>query len=427
MLIIILLLSGSCTTFSADADWPMFRNDITHSGTSNLTGNFSGVKTLWKYNAGSWIISSPSIADIDNNGEKEIVFGSGDGNIYCVNSTGNLLWEYKTDGVVFSSPAVADINNDTKMEIIIGSSDGRLYCLDENGNKLFSYQTNGSVSSSSAVADIDGDGNAEIIFGSNDGYLYILTGTEPETDLRLGDIEYGGSLVQMDTTILSVKVYNDGTVDSDNVSVEFFDNNVSIGNETVDFVSVNGEQNVDIKWIPSEEGVHEIKAEIRPLMNETNTSNNLVSINLSIQKRIIDLHPVSENMIYLTETPKEGDLIVIHALVHNDGNADAFNVIASVYVDETLIDTLHFSRIPKDGYRDLSTYWTAVHGTHTIKITVESSPYETNPMNNEASTIINVQKTDEKKTLPVFGLRACFSNHPGDNHICCAKKRGIKQ
>jgi len=39
VLMIILFLSGSYITFSAGADWPMFRNDVTYSGVSNITGN----------------------------------------------------------------------------------------------------------------------------------------------------------------------------------------------------------------------------------------------------------------------------------------------------------------------------------------------------------------------------------------------------
>jgi len=685
MLIIILFLSGACITFSAGAEWPMFRNNVIHSGASNITGNFSGVKTLWKYNAGSWVISSPSIADIDNDGFPEIVFGSGDGkihvlghngterwnksvgyhgyditssptlydidgdenleivvstfdkvymfnstgfemynfsitnwtepclittnppmmisspvvadinndtepeivfgsingriyvlnstfseiwnktfyawvegscgapvrdgglyrdgvsstpatadldndgkmeiifqtrsgamhvfhwdgtpfwnytvnsimltkpysstawsspsvneniiligsddaclyafsgngtllwksneskspikpapavigemivfgsgdgNIYCVNSTGNLSWKYKTNDAVCSSPAIADINNDTKKEIIIGSSDGRLYCLDENGSRLFSYQTNSSVSSSPAFADIDNDGNTEIIFGSNDGFLYVLTGAEPETDLRIGDIEYDGSLVQMDTLVLSVKVYNDGTIDSDSVSIEFFDNNVSIGSEAVDFVSVNEVKEISMKWIPCEEGWHNVEARVSQLADETNKENNNISTAVYVEKRIVDLRPVSENMIYLGETPKkEGDLIVIHAIVHNDGNGDAFNVNASVYVDETLIKILHFSSIPKDGSRDLSTYWIATHGVHTVKVVVEKNVYETNTSNNEVSVNINVQKT-MGTTHPVHTMYEywlALGIILGIIIYAVLRKRGIKQ
>ena len=215
--------------------------------------------------------------------------------------------------------------------------------------------------------------------------------------MRVGNIEYNGSLVQMDTLVLSVNVYNDGTVDADNVSIEFFDSNVSIGSETVDFVSVNEVKEISVKWIPCEEGEHNVEARVSQLADETNKENNNISTVLSVQKRIIDLYPLSEKIVYLEKTPNEGEIIVIHAVVHNDGNADAFDVNASVYVDEILIATLHFSRIPKDEYRDLSAYWTATPGKHTIKIIVDNNPYETKTENNIASTTINVQKTSEKK------------------------------
>jgi subtilase family serine protease len=107
------------------------------------------------------------------------------------------------------------------------------------------------------------------------------------------------------------------------------------------------------------------------------------------------LYPISENIVYLEKTPEEGTIIVIHAVVYNDGNGDAFNVNASVYVDETLIATLHFSSIPKDERRDLSTYWTATAGVHTVKVVVEKNIYEPDASNNEASVIINVQETME--------------------------------
>lgn len=381
---------------------------------------------LWTFYADSSIYSSPAVLEKDN-GKVMVVFGSADGNIYCVNSTGNLSWKYKTENVVFSSPAIADINNDTKREIIIGSSDGRLYCLDENGTKLFSYQTNGSLSSSPVIVDIDNDGNAEIIFGSNDGYLYALTNVTPETDLKTENISYSGDLIQGDTIKLSAEIKNLGTVDSDNVTVEFFDNNVLMGNETVDFVSVNGEENADIEWIPSEEGVHEIKAEIYGLTNETNVTNNNVSLYVTVQKRVIDLYPLSENIIYLEKTPNEGEIIVIHAVVYNDGNADAFNVNASVYVDDTLIDTIYFNSIPKNKSRDLSTYWTTTPGKHTIKIVVENNPYETKTENNIASTTINVQKTGEEKPYMYLDYWIALAIILGIVIYILIRKRVVKQ
>lgn len=42
----------------------------------------------WVYQIGSWIRSSPKVADVDNDGKTEIVMGSADHYIYCINGTG---------------------------------------------------------------------------------------------------------------------------------------------------------------------------------------------------------------------------------------------------------------------------------------------------------------------------------------------------
>ena len=43
--------------------------------------------------------------------------------------------------VVVSSPAVADINNDSLLEVIIGSYDNKVYALNYDGSLLWSYTT----------------------------------------------------------------------------------------------------------------------------------------------------------------------------------------------------------------------------------------------------------------------------------------------
>jgi hypothetical protein len=44
-------------------------------------------------------------------------------------TNGQLKWKYGTAGYVISSPVVADLNGDGEQEIIVGSLDGKLYCL----------------------------------------------------------------------------------------------------------------------------------------------------------------------------------------------------------------------------------------------------------------------------------------------------------
>ncbi len=69
--------------------------------------------------------SSP-VLDGDN-----LYFGSGDSNIYAVNSkTGNLVWQYKTGNVVHATPAIQKDN------LLIGSFDGYFYDLNKTTGKL---------------------------------------------------------------------------------------------------------------------------------------------------------------------------------------------------------------------------------------------------------------------------------------------------
>ncbi|MEI9807840.1 MAG: PQQ-binding-like beta-propeller repeat protein [Bacteroidota bacterium] len=68
---------------------------------------------------GGAIFSSPAIAK-DN-----VVFGSGDGSIYCLHvKTGKLKWKIQTGASVLGSPL---ISNDT---VFIGGSDHTFSALD---------------------------------------------------------------------------------------------------------------------------------------------------------------------------------------------------------------------------------------------------------------------------------------------------------
>ncbi|MBS3778253.1 MAG: PQQ-binding-like beta-propeller repeat protein, partial [Candidatus Thermoplasmatota archaeon] len=126
----------------------------------------------WEYQTNGPIQSTAAIAE-------HIYFGSEDGNIYCINTNGNLQWTYTTQASIISSPAIADIDNDGKNEIIIGSRDGNLYCI-ENGELDWKYQVGHNIDTSPAITDINADGYAEIIFGSDNGDIIAV-----ESDFKL--------------------------------------------------------------------------------------------------------------------------------------------------------------------------------------------------------------------------------------------------
>ncbi len=141
-----------------------------------LDGITGGVE--WSYPTGAQIYSSPIIADVDGDGDIEIVAGSMDTKVYCLNgATGIVEWSYQTGDWIYSSPAIADVDGDGDIEIIIGSEDAKVYCLDGiTGGVEWSYLTGDMIHSCPAIADVDVDGNMEVVFGSLDNKVYCLDG-----------------------------------------------------------------------------------------------------------------------------------------------------------------------------------------------------------------------------------------------------------
>jgi hypothetical protein len=135
------------------------------------------------------IDSTPAVADLDGNGRKEIIVGTGstwqgghNGGIVVFNSNGTERCHFRTgdalnistgggpDGFsdgVYSSPAIGDINGDGHPDIVFGSFDHHVYGLDRNCNVILSYNVEDTIWSSPVLYDIDGDGRQEILIGSD--------------------------------------------------------------------------------------------------------------------------------------------------------------------------------------------------------------------------------------------------------------------
>lgn len=119
--------------------------------------------------------SCPAIADVDRDGQDEIIaFGSFTGlNVFRLD--GSLKWQALNSGLSNnSSPVIADINNDGTPEIIV-AADGQLYALDgQTGRPLSGFPVSLAggqsldVFGTPAVADIDGDGFLEIALAFSD-------------------------------------------------------------------------------------------------------------------------------------------------------------------------------------------------------------------------------------------------------------------
>lgn len=95
----------------------------------------------------------------------------------------SVLVELGNDRVGPSSPTIVDLNGDGQPEILFGTEGGRLVAANANGTLRWSYQTGTvPIQSKPAVADIDGDGQLEVVVGVgspsvNGGGLYVVSST----------------------------------------------------------------------------------------------------------------------------------------------------------------------------------------------------------------------------------------------------------
>ncbi|MEF8879043.1 MAG: PQQ-binding-like beta-propeller repeat protein [Candidatus Thermoplasmatota archaeon] len=130
---------------------------------------------LWNFTTGDEIHSSPAIADIDNDGETEVIIGSDNDFVYCLDgNSGVEEWNFNVNGAVKNSPVTADIDGDGELEVIVGSNDDNIYCIDKNGNQEWKHEVEDPIGMT--VGDVDLDGKLEIVVGSNDNKLYCLDG-----------------------------------------------------------------------------------------------------------------------------------------------------------------------------------------------------------------------------------------------------------
>ncbi|MCY4457750.1 MAG: FG-GAP-like repeat-containing protein [Acidimicrobiaceae bacterium] len=97
----------------------------------------------WPVRASGTVWSSPSVGDVDGDGELEVVVGSDDRNVYAWNGDGSLQWStipqfaHIGDGeIIRSSAVIADLDGDSDQDVAIGTSKGIALLDGRNGSGL---------------------------------------------------------------------------------------------------------------------------------------------------------------------------------------------------------------------------------------------------------------------------------------------------
>ena len=103
-----------------------------------LSRGLAAVQTLWSYEVRNWV-TGVYAADIDNDGDCDVVAVSRDGHVYALTNKGKKKWER----IIYNNPWIGAITctvsceeRKSRARIIIGTRDGKVYALDREGKTL---------------------------------------------------------------------------------------------------------------------------------------------------------------------------------------------------------------------------------------------------------------------------------------------------
>ena len=174
------------------------------------------------YETSDQVFCSPAIFDLDQDGDKEIIFGDNSGIFHILNQNMTPYNTYNIGDEIWGAPAIDDLDGDGDYEIAISSKNGFFYIFDHLGELVYEYDTERYLM---AAPSISSDKSIWVPSFHNDGELFEFVNTEGGWELsrsvNYGDkIQKGAALHDLDGNgIDDIVVGTDG----DEIKVSFFD------------------------------------------------------------------------------------------------------------------------------------------------------------------------------------------------------------
>ena len=192
----------------------------------NLTASSGQQNGGWPFYADDSVFSSAALADVNRDGQTDIVVGGDSwvggpvdhegGVLRAIRSNGSLIWQRFFNDIVYSSPAVADLDGNGTLEIAVGNGDfyhrekgygghedsRRLFLLDAaTGNTIWQKELGALTTGSPALADVNGDGRRDIVtatqFPDGTGRLFAF---DVNGTTLINEAANGGAVIGSVTT-----------------------------------------------------------------------------------------------------------------------------------------------------------------------------------------------------------------------------------
>ena len=200
-----------------------------------LAGNDSGIlhvlhhdgEEMARFDTGDDIRGGISVADVNDNGTLELLFTGYDDKIHVWDPLNNIElegWPIDMGSNSLSEPITADLDNDGDLEIIAAIKSGTIYIFHHNGASFDSFPINvsGNIESSPVIEDLDNDGDYELVFGTTTGlHVFDIKSQKGEREswkVHRGNNERTGSL---GFTLVSIELENNNLPDRFYVSPNY--------------------------------------------------------------------------------------------------------------------------------------------------------------------------------------------------------------
>jgi outer membrane protein assembly factor BamB len=150
---------------------------LSSAGNAGSTNPTSGL--ICQYNTNQNIDrSSPAVGQFLGGGAVGIVVGDGsyysgasDSNkVFAINTSCGLAWSDQLNGVTADSPALANVQGNGQLDVVEGTTSNTIYVLNgTNGAAIWSAPTSGQVIGSPVTADLTGGGYQDVIVPTTNG------------------------------------------------------------------------------------------------------------------------------------------------------------------------------------------------------------------------------------------------------------------
>ena len=244
--------------------------DTIYGYRSNVDGYLGRVFRLWTDEENPFITidagyftSTFTLADLDNDGDPDIVMGSREGSFHYIENTGTPAdpdFIQRTgagnplegaDAGDYGEPVLADLDNDGDNDLIAGNASGEIAYFENTGTAVapaFTRHTGAANPlaeldagdfSIPELADLDGDGDLDLIVGSRDDTLHYFentgTATDPAFTQRAGAANpFNGINSPGDTGPTLIDLDGDGDLDlvlwTFYGDIDYFENTGTAGN-----------------------------------------------------------------------------------------------------------------------------------------------------------------------------------------------------